>query len=185
MRYDVPLLIPTMLFLLTSHERDPCAVSEVTYVGFVSSVLLPVSERPPILERSPTALRKSKQLVSLAVPLFVLTPAEWEEKFLQTSMACNTMKAYEYVRQIDRFRKIADFANHKCRKLQQPYYATRFKNVILPYQSTNELPKFWDFSVDTRSRPGFAVGILRLLCNGLCTTKRFHVVNDDQTRSAV
>ena len=37
-RYNVPLLVSTMLYLLTSYVRDPCAVSAVTYVGFISSV---------------------------------------------------------------------------------------------------------------------------------------------------
>ena len=35
-------------------------------------------------------------------------------------------------------------------------------------------------SASRASRSGLAVGILRVLCNGLCTTKRFHVVNDEQ-----
>ena len=34
------------------------------------------------------------------------------------------------------------------------------------------------------SRPGFAVGILRVLCNGMCKAKRFHVDNEDQNKLA-
>ena len=33
------------------------------------------------------------------------------------------------------------------------------------------------------SRPGFAVGILRVLRNGMCTAKRFHVDSEEQTCS--
>ena len=47
--------------------------------------------------------------------IYAHTP-EWEEKFLQTSMAFNTMEAYEYVRPIDRIGKIADSPNHKAQK---------------------------------------------------------------------
>ena len=39
--------------------------------------------------------------------IYALTP-EWEERFLKTSMAFGIMKAYEYVRQIDRTGKIAE-----------------------------------------------------------------------------
>ena len=31
------------------------------------------------------------------------------------------------------------------------------------------------------SRPGLAVGFLRILCNGLCTSQRFHSEGDEQT----
>ena len=64
---------PTMLHLLTSLERDPCAASEVTDVDFVSSVLLPVSERQPAPVRSPMALLKFEHLANTLVPLFMLT----------------------------------------------------------------------------------------------------------------
>ena len=73
LRYNEPLLVPTTLYLLTSYERDPRAVSAVTHVGFISSVKLPVSERPPVLVRSSVALRKFVQLVHATVPLHVLT----------------------------------------------------------------------------------------------------------------
>ena len=99
-RYNVLLLVPTILILLTSYERDPCAVSVVTYLGFISLVQLPFSERPPVLVRSSTTLRKFVQLVNS------------EEGFLKTSMAFSTMEACEYVRQIDRIGKIADSPNH-------------------------------------------------------------------------
>ena len=76
-----------MLYLLTSYERDPCAVSEVTYVGFVSSVLLPVSERPPALVRSRNVLAKIRAAREFdGASIYAHTP-EWEERFLKTSMA--------------------------------------------------------------------------------------------------
>ena len=71
-RCNAPLLAPTTLCLLTSYERDPCAVSAVTYVGFKSPVQLRVSERPPVLLRSSMALLKSVQLVNTTVLQFML-----------------------------------------------------------------------------------------------------------------
>ena len=43
-RCNAPLLVLSMLHQVTFYERDSCAVAEVTYVGSVSSVALPVSE---------------------------------------------------------------------------------------------------------------------------------------------
>ena len=36
-------------------------------------------------------------------------------------------------------------------------------------------------SASQASRPGLAVGILLVFCNGMCTAKRFHVDNEEQT----
>ena len=35
--------------------------------------------------------------------------------------------------------------------------------------------------VSRASRPGLTVGVLRILCNGLCTARRFHTEGDEQT----
>ena len=47
--------------------------TDLIRAGSVSSVLLPVSERPPAPVRQPMALRKFEQLVNTMVPLFTLT----------------------------------------------------------------------------------------------------------------
>ena len=35
--------------------------------------------------------------------------------------------------------------------------------------------------VSLASRPGLTVGFLRILCNGLCTARRFHTEGEEQT----
>ena len=65
-------LTPTTLSLLTSYERDPCAVSAMTYVEFISPIWLPVSERPPVQVRSSMAWLKFGHFVNTTVLLFML-----------------------------------------------------------------------------------------------------------------
>ena len=113
-----------------------------------------------------------------------LTP-EWEERFLKTSMAFSTMEASEYVRQIDRTGKIAESPNHRIQKaattllcdtiqnrdfaLPVARWASKALGAISSCHVTQILPMI---CTARASRPGLAVGTLRLLCNGMCTTKR-------------
>ena len=142
-------LVHTMLLLLTSNVLDlrPALVS--TYLGFVSSALLPGLERLPTRTQLPTALRISVLLVSTTVsPYFALTP-ERDQKFLQTSMAHSTMEAYEDVRHLDHAGKIAALPALRNKRLPRPCFATRSKNVIFLYRSLHVPQKSWDRSADT------------------------------------
>ena len=111
-RYNVP----TMFFLMTSYERDPCAVSVVRYVGFISSVWLAcvrTAASSGTLVNGLAKIRAAREYAGASIDAH--TP-EWEERFLKTSMALSTVEAYEYVRQIDRTGKIADSPNHRIQK---------------------------------------------------------------------
>ena len=84
-----------------SYERDPCAVSEETYVGSVSSVKLPIfrtAASSGTLFNGLAEVRAAREYDGAAIYTHT---AEREAKFLNTSMAFSTMKACEYVRQID------------------------------------------------------------------------------------
>ena len=107
--------------------------------------------------------------------LQALTPA-WEERFLKTSTSFSTLEAYVC--------QIADSPRGRIQKAATTIFVTRSKNATFLCQLPNGPPKFWDQSVEIMwrrirnaaraSRPGLAVGALRVLCNGMCTTEHFH-----------
>ena len=128
------------------------------------------------------------------VSLFSLTP-EWEEKRLKTSIAHSTVEAYEYVLHLDHAGRIADSPRDKKQKAApRPRSATRSKNEFfsLPIATraskmlgpisrhliTQTIPMICNAA--RASRPGLAVGIPRVLCNGLCTAQRFHMDDEEQ-----
>ena len=135
------------------------------------------------------------QLVNTTVlfSLRALTP-EWEERELKPSMALSTMEAYENVRQIV-LATLPTLPEIGYRMPPRPCSATRFKNVILLYQLPNGPPKNLGpisrhhvaqilpmiRNAARASRPGLAFGVLRVLCNGMCAAKRFHIDTKEQT----
>ena len=69
----------------------------------------------------------------------------------------------------------------------QPCFVTRYKYGTSPYRLLNESPKPSDRQIlpqmcisSRASRPGLAVGILQVLCNGMCTAQRFHMEGEEQ-----
>ena len=65
---------PYNAFLLTYIELVPCTALALIYLVSTLSALLPGKELPPPRAHSPTAWRKSKQLVDMIVPLFMPPP---------------------------------------------------------------------------------------------------------------
>ena len=110
-------------------------------------------------------------------------------------MAHGTMEAYEYVRQMDRAGRIADSPRDKIQKaattllcdttqkrdfaLPTAARASRILGPISRHLTAQIIPMIRNAA--RGSRPGSAVGTLRVLCNGMCTAKRFHVGNEEQT----
>ena len=62
----------------------------------------------------------------------------------------------------------------RSRRLPQAFSVTNCTSRILLDQSHMKL-------ASRVSRPGFTVGFLRILCNGLRTAQRFHIEGDEQT----
>ena len=99
-------------------------------------------------------------------------------------MAFSTMEAYEYVRRFDGTRKIADSSDHMIQKAATTLLCDTIQNrdFALPVarRASKSLGPISRFHVAQilpmmqkaapASRPGLAVGILRLLCNGMCAT---------------
>ena len=120
--------------------------------------------------------------------LFGLTP-EWEEKFLQTSMPCCTMEASEYTSHSDHAGRIADSPSDKKQKaattllrdaIQKQDFslpiAARASKIFGPisrHLMAQILPMICNAA--RASRPGLAVGILCVLCNGMCAAQRIHM----------
>ena len=126
------------------------------------------------------------------VSFFVLIP-EWNKKFLKTSMAHSKMEAYEYVRHLDHAGKIPSHPAIKnkrpprpCSAIQKRDFtltiATRATKILGPicrHLIAKILPMIM-CNAARASRRGLAVGILRVLCNGMCTARRFHKDVEEQ-----
>ena len=82
----------------------------------------------------------------------------------------------------------------RSRRLLLDYFVTKYMSRTLLGLSPYEPRKFWGRSVDTELRTTcpteiciacfsswLIVGVLRILCNGLCTAQRFHIEEHDHT----
>ena len=126
------------------------------------------------------------------VSLFALI-FEGEEEFLQTSMAHSTMEASEYVCHLDHAGRITDSLSDKKQKaptallrdtIQKRDFgistAARASKILGPIsRHLMAQTKPMICNAARASRPGLAVGILRVLCNSMCTALRFHT-DDEQ-----
>ena len=129
-----------------------------------------------------SSLQKSWQPESTTVSPCSLSPPEWEEKFLKTPMAHSTMEAYEYARHLGHACRIADSPSDKKQKaatvllrdaIQKrcffPDHCTCLPNLGTDQQTPQGTNHTDDLYFSTCLRPGLAVGILRVLCNGMST----------------
>ena len=103
------------------------------------------------------------------------------------------MEAYEYVRQMDRAGEIADSLSHRIREAATTLLCATIRDFALPIarraskvlgpNSRHHVAQIVPMirNAARASRPGLAVGILRVLCNGMSTAKRFHVDIAEQT----
>ena len=131
---------------------------------------------------------------TIAFLSFALSPA-WEQEFLFLSMTFHTANALDIGCRLDRDdtldetpqiikQKVAtnllldkmrtqDFAGPiVCRasKVFGPISRHRVADILLHMKK-----------VSCASRPGLLVGVLRILCTGLCTARRFHTIENDHT----
>ena len=104
------------------------------------------------------------------------------------------MEAYEYVRHLDHAGRIANSPSDKKQKaatallrdaIQKRDFswpiATRASKILGPISRhfmAQIIPMICNAARATR--PGLAVGILRVLCNCMCTAQRFHIDDEEQ-----
>ena len=116
-------------------------------------------------------------------------------EFLAPSMARSTAEAFNVVCRLDRNGKLDEVSQDKKQKVAtillrdklhtQDFagpISLRASKVLEPisrYRIADSLPHMKLAS--RASRPGFTVGFLRILCNGLCTAQRFQSEGDEQT----
>ena len=111
---------------------------------------------------------------------------EWKEKFLNPSMAHNTVEAYEIVCRLDHNVKLDESPQDKKQKAatallrdesQKQDFAKpvslRASKILCPvsrFRIAQSMPQMNHAS--RASRLGLTVGLLRILCNGLCTAQK-------------
>ena len=140
-------------------------------------------------------MRKSKRLEGIIThPMLALSPA-WEKEFLAPSMASSTMNAFDIISSLDHDGKLDEAPQKKKQKLatgllrdklcEQDFagpISVRASKVLGPisrHRIADILPHMK--LVSRASRLGLTVGILRILCNVLCTAQRFHTEDYEQT----
>ena len=110
-------------------------------------------------------------------------------------MAFSTANAYDIVCRLDREDTLDDVSPSKKQKVatgllldklhKQDFagpLSCRVSRVLGPvsrHRVADILPRMKN--VSRASRPGLTVGVLRILCNGLCTAQRFHTDEHDHT----
>ena len=127
-------------------------------------------------------------------PIFALS-SNWEKEFLAPSMACSTADAFNIVCRLDHDGKLDEAPQNQKQNvatslLRGKLYeqdvagpislrASKALGPISRHRVADILPHMKLASC--ASRPGLTVGLLRILCNGLCTARRFHTEGDEQT----
>ena len=124
--------------------------------------------------------------------LFALSAA-WEHEFLFPSMTFHTANAFDTICRLDRDNTLAEVPQNKKQKAATSLLldklvhfagplssrASRVLGPISRHRIADILPHMK--RVSCASRPGLLVGFLRILCNGLCITLRFHTAERDHT----
>ena len=140
------------------------------------------------------ALRKSKRLVGTIALIFALSPV-WEKESLVPSMAFSSADAFDTVSRLDLNGTLDDVPQNKKQKIatgllidklhEQDFagpLSSRASRVLGPISRHRGADILHHIKLVSRaSRPGLTVGILRILCNGLCTALRFHLEEHDHT----
>ena len=135
-----------------------------------------------------------RHVSTIALLSFALSPA-WELEFLLPSMAFNTANAFDIISRLDRNDTLDDVPQNKKQKAatgllldklhKQDFagpLACRASRVLGPMSRHRVADILLHMkSVSRASRPGLLVGCLRILCNGLCTARRFHTAEHDHT----
>ena len=155
--------------------------------------LLTFYELPPTRAHSPAAWRKFKQLVNTIVPLSTLSPPNGKRKFWIPQWHIAPWRPMNFVSRLDHTGNIADSPNDKKQSrhdlVRDEVQKQDFANLSL-HVSPGSSGQLVDSSLDRflphmchasrASRPCLAVGMLRILCNDLCTDQRFHTEGEEQ-----
>ena len=126
--------------------------------------------------------------------LFALSPA-WEHEFLVPSMAISTANAFDIVCRLDRDDTLDEVPQNKKQKVttgllldklhKQDFagpLSSRASKALGPISRYRVADMLHHMKIVSRaSRPGVLVGFLQILCNGLCTARRFHAAENDHT----
>ena len=119
----------------------------------------------------------------------------WEKEFLAPSMARSTSEALNTVCCLDRNGKLGDVPQDKKQKAaasllrdeshRQDFagpISMRASKVLGPISRCRVADILPHMKLASRaSRPGLAVGFLRILCNVLSSARRFHTEGEEQT----
>ena len=178
-----------MLYPLTS-----CGLGS-DLCGSVSSASLPVPERPPAPVRSSMVLRKFEQFVITMVPLPVLSlpngkkgssKRQWHVAPWRPMSTCAGWIVLVNLPIPPRGKIQKAAMTLLCDTTQKRDFAspiaTRASKILEPisrHLKAEVIPMIRNAAQPSRS--ALAVGILRVLCNGMCTAKRFRVDNEEQT----
>ena len=127
----------------TSYERDPCAVSVVTYVNLAARFRTAASSSTLVNGLAKIRAVREHDRASI----YAHTP-QWEERFLKTSMAFSTLEVCEHVRQVDRTGKIADSPSGKRQKASTTLLCDTIRKRDFALPIAKRAPKFCDRSVD-------------------------------------
>ena len=117
-----------------------------------------------------------------------------EGKTLKTSMAYGTMEAFDYVCHMDHAGKIADCPGDRKQKVATALLRDTIqkRNFAIPIvarasKAFGQVSRHLTAQILLRmsdasrtSRPGLVVGILRVLCNGMCAAQSFHMEGEEQ-----
>ena len=127
-------------------------------------------------------------------PLFALSPA-WEHEFLFPSMTFHTTNASDIICRLDRDDTLDEVPQNQIQKVATSLLldklraqdfagplSSRASRVLGPISRHRIADILHHMKrVSCASRPGLLVGFLRILCNGLCTARRFHTAENDHT----
>ena len=116
-------------------------------------------------------------------------------EFLVPSMTFHTANAFDIVCRLDRDDTLDDTPRNKKQKVATSLLldkmrtedfagpiACRAASVLGPISRHRVADILFHLKkVSCASRPGLLVGFLRILCNGLCTARRFHTIENVHT----
>ena len=126
--------------------------------------------------------------------LFVFAPA-WEQVFLVSSMALSTASAFDVVCRLDRDDILDEVSQNKKQKVATGLLLDKLRTQdfagplsgrttrVLGPISRNRIADILPHMkiVSRASRLGLLLGFLHILCNGLCSARRFHTAENNHT----
>ena len=126
-----------------------------------------------------------------SAPIFALSPV-WEKEFLAPSMAYSTANAFDIVCRLDRDGKLDEAPQNTKQKVATGSLRDKLREQdfagpisVRASQGLGPISRYRVADIlhhmNFVSRASRPVGVLRILCNGLCTAQRFHTEEHDHT----